>query len=201
MAAGLAYLRRMHDIRSWRSPSELADEVVRDRRLLELGTAEGRPRDLWRRVRFVLDQARAWTDATNGSLRQYLEWVRQQTAEGSRVAEAVLPETDDDAVRIMTIHAAKGLQFPITVVTGLTTRPQRWPAPAEVAWPPGQPCLITIGSKVTSDAFEAWKPVDEQMSHDERIRLLYVACTRARDHLLVSGTEPVSEFLDDLASR
>ena len=35
-------------------------------------------------------------------------------------------------------------------------------------------------------AFEDWQPVDEQMSHDERIRLLYVACTRAQDHLVVS---------------
>ncbi|HET6662880.1 MAG TPA: UvrD-helicase domain-containing protein, partial [Acidimicrobiales bacterium] len=186
VAHGLAYLRRMHDTQQWRSPSELADQVVRDRRLLELGPAEGRPRDLWRRVRFVLDQARAWTDATNGSLRQYLEWVRQQTAEGSRVAEAVLPETDDDAVRIMTVHAAKGLQFPITIVAGLSTRPQRRSAGAEVAWPPAGQAIIRVGNKVRSEAFEAWLPIDEQMSHDERIRLLYVACTRARDHLVVS---------------
>jgi ATP-dependent helicase/nuclease subunit A len=196
VGCGLTYLRRMHDLRSWRSPSELADAVVRDRRLLELGPAEGRPRDLWRRVRFVLDQARAWTDATNGSLRQYLEWVRQQTAEGSRVAEAVLPETDDDAVRIMTVHAAKGLQFPITIVAGLSTRPQRRSVGAEVAWPSEGPAIIRIGNKVRSAAFEAWLPIDEQMSHDERIRLLYVACTRARDHLVVSlhravrGTAP-----------
>jgi ATP-dependent helicase/nuclease subunit A len=186
VAEGLDYLAQLHDDRLWHPPSELIDRIVADRRLLELGEAEGRARDLWRRVRFVADQARAWSEATNGTLRQYLDWIRQQTAEGARVAEAVLPETDDDAVRIMTIHAAKGLQFPITVVTGLTTRPQRWPAPAEVAWPPGQPCLITIGRKVTSEAFEAWKPVDEQMSHDERVRLLYVACTRAQDHLVVS---------------
>ena len=92
--------------------------MVRDRRVLELGEADGRARDLWRRVRFVVDQARAWTDATNGTLRQYLAWIRQQTAEGSRVAEAVLPETDDDAVRIMTVHAAKGLEFPVTIVSG-----------------------------------------------------------------------------------
>jgi ATP-dependent helicase/nuclease subunit A len=186
VGGGIAYLRQMHELRRWRSPSELVDQVARDRRLLELGEAEGRPRDAWRRLRFVLDQARAWTDATHGSLRQYLEWVGQQTAEGSRVAEAVLPETDDDAVRIMTVHAAKGLQFPITIVAGLSTRPQRNRAGAEVAWPPGEPAIITVGRKVTSDAFEAWKPVDEQMSHDERIRLLYVACTRARDHLVVS---------------
>jgi ATP-dependent helicase/nuclease subunit A len=201
VGCGLAYLRRMHDLRSWRSPSELADAVIRDRRLLELGPAEGRPRDLWRRVRFVLDQARAWTDATNGSLRQYLEWVRQQTAEGSRVAEAVLPETDDDAVRIMTVHAAKGLQFPITVVAGLSTRPQRRSVGAEVAWPPEGQAIIRIGNKVRSAAFEAWLPIDEQMSHDERIRLLYVACTRARDHLVVSLHRAVRGTVPDDPAR
>jgi ATP-dependent exoDNAse (exonuclease V) beta subunit len=102
------------------------------------------------------------------------------------VSEAVLPETDDDAVRIMTVHAAKGLEFPVTIVSGMSTRPQRRPAGAEVVWPPGQPCIIKVGSAVVTDAFEEWKPIDEQMSHDERIRLLYVACTRAQDHLIVS---------------
>jgi ATP-dependent helicase/nuclease subunit A len=43
---------------------------------------------------------------------------------------------------------------------------------------------------VTSPEYEAWRPVDEQMAHDERIRLLYVACTRARDHLVVSLHRP-----------
>ncbi|HKA84384.1 MAG TPA: UvrD-helicase domain-containing protein [Acidimicrobiales bacterium] len=201
VAAGLAYLHRMHDVRSWRPPSELADAVVRDRRLLELGAAEGRPRDLWRRVRFVLDQARAWTDATNGPLRQYLEWVRQQTAEGSRVAEAVLPETDDDAVRIMTVHAAKGLQFPITIVAGLSTQPQRRSLGAEVAWPPEGEAIIRVGNKVRSAAFDAWLPIDEQMSHDERIRLLYVACTRARDHLVISLHRRVRRTVPDDPAR
>jgi ATP-dependent exoDNAse (exonuclease V) beta subunit len=186
VAAGLGYLHDMHRARRWLSPSELADQVVRERRVLELGEAEGRARDLWRRVRFVLDQARAWTEATNGTLRQYLAWVRQQTAEGSRVSEAVLPETDDDAVRIMTVHAAKGLEFPVTIVAGLSTQPQNRRAGAEVVWPPGQECIIRIGQTVRTEAFDAWKPIDEQMSHDERIRLLYVACTRAQDHLVVS---------------
>ena len=184
--AGLEYLNRLHVERRWCTPSEMVDRVVRDRRVLELGGNEGRARDLWQRMRFVVDQARAWTDTTHGTLRQYLNWVRQQSAPGSRVAEAVLPETDDDAVRIMTVHAAKGLQFPITVVAGLSTLPQSRLAGAQVVWPPDGSCILSVGKKVTSPAFEAWRPLDEQMSHDERIRLLYVACTRARDHLVVS---------------
>ncbi len=87
------------------------------------GFAQGRPRDLWRRVRFVVDQARAFGDAQGGGVREFLEWTRLQSDEGARVTETVLPETDDDSVRILTIHGAKGLEFPITILSGMSTRP------------------------------------------------------------------------------
>jgi ATP-dependent exoDNAse (exonuclease V) beta subunit len=38
----------------------------------------------------------------------------------------------------------------------------------------------------------------EEVYDSERHHLLYVACTRARDHLMVTGIKPASEFLDDL---
>ena len=69
----------------------------------------------------MIDQARAFGDAAGGSLRDYLAWATLQGTEGARVVETVLPETDDDAVRIMTIHGAKGLEFPIVVCSGMTT--------------------------------------------------------------------------------
>ena len=83
VSAGLAFLREIHEARHWRSPAELLDRIVRDRRArarLRRGTSLA----TWRRLRFVIDQARAWTDATGGSLRAYLQWVDQQTLEGSR---------------------------------------------------------------------------------------------------------------------
>ena len=187
VSAGLAFLRSVHEQRHWQSPSELLDRVARERRALELGFAEGRPRDVWRRLRFVIDQARAWSEATGGSLRSYLHWVDQQTAEGARVAESVLPETDDDAVRIMTIHAAKGLEFPITIVSGLSARPGGFPKSVDVHFPrAGGSVGYRMGKAVVTAEFQAAKPIDEQMGYDERVRLLYVACTRACDHLVVS---------------
>jgi len=189
--AALAYLRSLYDERTWLTPSELLGRITQDRRALELGFAEGRPRDVWRRLRFVTDQARAWSEATGGNLRQYLHWVTAQTAEGARVAESILPESDDDAVRILTIHGAKGLEFPITIVSGMSTAPSHRSAPAEVVFPDsGNPDADTVGykfgSKVTTDEYVEWAPIDEQMGLHERIRLLYVACTRARDHLIMS---------------
>ncbi|MDQ2649442.1 MAG: UvrD-helicase domain-containing protein, partial [Actinomycetota bacterium] len=187
VAAGLALLRSLHEARHWSSPAELLDRIAREGRAFELAFAEGRPRDVWRRVRFVIDQARQWSEAAGGSLRAYLRWVDQQTVEGARVTESVLPETDDDAVRIMTIHAAKGLEFPITIVSGLSTAATGRRNAVDVVFPRDDHTVgYRLGKDVVTDEFEAWKPIDEQMGFDERIRLLYVACTRACDHLVVS---------------
>lgn len=183
---GLLYLRSLYEERAWLAPSELLERVARDRRAFELGFAGGRARDVWRQLRFVIDQARAWGDATGGNLRQYLSWVGAQVAESGRVTEPVLPETDDDAVRVMTIHAAKGLEFPVTVISGMSTAPHHQFAPAEVVFPPNGKVGYHFGSRVKTEEYDAWKPIDEQMSFHERQRLLYVACTRARDHLVVS---------------
>ena len=50
----------------------------------------------------------------------------------------------------------------------------------------GGPVGYRMGKDVMTQEFEASIPLDEQMGYDERLRLLYVACTRACDHLVVS---------------
>jgi ATP-dependent exoDNAse (exonuclease V) beta subunit len=181
----VTYLKRLERHRPWMSPSELLDTLVRDRRMLEAATGGQRERDVWRRLRFVVDQARAWSEAEGGSLRAYLAWARRQGDESARVAEAVLPESDLDAVRVLTIHAAKGLEFPVVIVSGMSSKPGGMARNVEVLWTDGGYELKTSKGVQTAD-FEAAKPLDEQMGHHERLRLLYVACTRARDHLVVS---------------
>jgi hypothetical protein len=41
---------------------------------MEVALIHDRPRDLWRRLRFVVDQCRAWEEAGGATLREYLEW-------------------------------------------------------------------------------------------------------------------------------
>ena len=133
VAEGIAHLAELHRAKRWTNPPALIDRLVRERGAFETAVAGGRPRDVWRRLRFVIDQARAWADAGGTNLRSYLEWARLQGADNARVTESVLPETDDDSVRILTVHAAKGLEFPIVVLSGMTTRldqPARGPTVA-----------------------------------------------------------------------
>ena len=191
----LAELSELAKMARWIAPSELLDELMRRRRLMELGLVGSRARDLWRRLRFVVDQARAWSEAGGTSLRAYLEWATRQATDGTRVAEAVLPETDDDAVQVMTIHAAKGLQFPITIVAGLTTEPRARQDGATVLWAGGG-CEIKVGPGVKTARYDELAALDEQLGHHERLRLLYVACTRAQDHLVVSTHRRVRKNVD-----
>jgi ATP-dependent helicase/nuclease subunit A len=181
VADAIAHVRSIAERISWRTPSDLLAAVVDERRVLDVALDGPDWRDVWRRVRYVIDQARAWGDVGGHGVRRYLSWARLQASEG-RIADTILPEHDHEAVRIMTIHAAKGLEFPITVVSGLTTKPQRGSSTG-VVWPPG---TWTLAGRDGDDVYDEFKPIDEQMSDAERRRLLYVACTRAVDHLVVS---------------
>jgi ATP-dependent helicase/nuclease subunit A len=185
VGAALSYLRGLHDRGRWLTPSEVLAAIVADRRMLEIAATGPRPRDSWRRLRFVIDQARAWSEASPGGLRAYLAWASRQGQEVGRVAEAVLPETDANAVRILTMHAAKGLEFPIVVMSGMTSRANRQHG-VQLLWPPAGGYEARLSKTAATDEFAAAIPVDEQMDDLERLRLLYVGATRARDHLIVS---------------
>jgi len=186
VADAMRFLHELHREQVWSTASELLERIVRERGVIEVGAFTGRFRDVARRVRFLIDQARAYADAVGGTLRDYLAWAEMQGAEGARVVEAVVPETDDDAVRIMTIHGAKGLEFPIVVCSGMTTAAQGAARGVDVLFPPAGGCEVKIVKGVQTAEFELYKPIDEQMGFHEKLRLLYVACTRARDHLVVS---------------
>lgn len=181
----IEYLKELSYESRWLAPSELLGRIVADRRALETAATEPRrARDEWRRLRFVVDQARAWSEVSHGGLRAYLAWAARQGQETTRVAEAVLPEKDAASVRVLTVHAAKGLEFPIVVLSGMTSRHNTRYGVALLWTDDGYEVSTRKG--VQTQEFDAVQPIDEQMSDLERLRLLYVAATRARDHLIVS---------------
>ena len=102
-------------------------------------------------------------------------------ANAAKVPYKVLDEHVETVSRhlsISTMHLAKGLEFRAVAVMACDDE------------------IIPLQERIESVGDDA----DLQEVYDTERQLLYVACTRARDHLLVSCVEPGSEFLDDLAS-
>ena len=85
-------------------------------------------------------------------------------------------ETTSGHVSISTMHLAKGLEFRAVVVMACDDE------------------IIPLQDRIETVGDDA----DLKEVYDTERHLLYVACTRARDHLLVTSVEPASEFLDDL---
>lgn len=85
-------------------------------------------------------------------------------------------ETTSGHVSISTMHLAKGLEFRAVVVMACDDE------------------VIPLQERIENVGDDA----DLQEVYDTERHLLYVACTRARDHLQVTGVEPASEFLDDM---
>ncbi|GAA1347716.1 UvrD-helicase domain-containing protein [Arthrobacter roseus] len=184
VAVAMRYLAELCRDIGQLTPGDLLDRLVTDRRVLEAAAVRPRYREIWRRVRFVVDQARAWTEATHGSLRDYLVWASTQQEDNSKVKEAVVPETDAQAVRIMTIHASKGLEFPMVILAGTGSSPNHQKAAA--LWDERGKLQVHFAGDIESSGYREASQIESDFIEAERRRLLYVACTRAESHLVVS---------------
>ena len=184
----LVELRRYHDVRMWTPIADLIDRFIRERLLMEAALDHPRTREQWRRYRFLVERARAFAEAGGNSLRPFLDWVQRQTEENAWVTETPAPEGDEESVRIMTIHGAKGLEFPVVVLTGLNS--DRSPRPDSVLFErEGNRVEVGIGAKdnrIATPGYEELREKERDLEDNEFVRLMYVAATRARDHLVVS---------------
>ncbi|MFK8022953.1 MAG: UvrD-helicase domain-containing protein, partial [Ilumatobacter sp.] len=121
-AAAIGHLHSLWSQRWWMSPATLLERALRERRAFLVGLGDPRPAEVWRRLRFLLDQARMFEESVGGDLRSFLDWAALQSADGARVHEPLLPETDESAARQLAGHGAKGRGFPSTTPARLTTQ-------------------------------------------------------------------------------
>ena len=188
VSEALAVLKAFHDRRRWLSPAALIEEFLRERRLMELALDDPRPRERWRRYRFLVERAHAFVAAGETSLRSFIEWAGRQREKDAVVRETPIPESDEDAVRVMTVHGAKGLEFPILILTGLNVARRHRPGPVLFHRESGR-VEVKVGSGESSfqtAGYEELAEDDKRRDAEEFVRLMYVAATRARDHLIVS---------------
>jgi ATP-dependent helicase/nuclease subunit A len=174
----IATLRRRAD---YATPHALLAEALgplggRARLFARLGPEAAEPVDE------LLGAALTYARLNPPSLQGFLHWLRRSGAEVKRETEAA-----GHAVRIMTVHGAKGLQAPLVILPDTTALPPArerlfWAGEGEEAVP-----LWCPNAGFRSPEIERRRQEGLQRATEEYNRLLYVALTRAEDRLLVCG--------------
>jgi ATP-dependent helicase/nuclease subunit A len=144
----------------------------------------------------LVDMARQFEESAS-SFRAFIEKLERDSARAA-VDEAPIIEEGAEGVRVMTVHKAKGLEFPVVILANPTAptthdNPSRHVEPARRLW------LESICGLSPIELLEAG-PEELQRDHAEAIRTAYVAGTRARDLLVapVCGDERRQGWLDVL---
>ena len=157
-------------------------------------------------VRKLMRMARTYEAAEGRDLRGFLDFVDESAGGSDREGEAATEAEEHEGVRVMTVHAAKGLEFPVVAVADLgrglllggrppAVRIDRAdrdgsggvddePAPLRVGIQ-----LARFGAKAAR--LYAYDELEDEAARDEAAegcRLAYVAATRAQDHLILSGS-------------
>ncbi|MCY4396733.1 MAG: double-strand break repair helicase AddA [Rhodospirillaceae bacterium] len=147
----------------------------------------------------LLNLALAYQQDHPPSLQEFLQWLRRREVETKRDMESV-----PDAVRILTVHGAKGLQAPIVILPDTARVPRTadkliWSAePGGGAEGTGNGLPLIAPSDADADARSAgFKDDAKEARREEYNRLLYVAMTRAQDALLVCGSRGPRKIDDD----
>jgi len=169
-------LRRQSD---FLRPFEVLDRALtrhdcRRRLLVRLGdeAAEG--------IDALLAQALAYERQDVPSLTGFLIWLSTDEIDIKRQMEA-----EGHRIRIMTVHGAKGLEAPIVILPDTTDRSPR--NREEILVPPGGAPLWRTPAEESPGLIADERERREVLRHEESLRLLYVALTRARCWLIVAG--------------
>ncbi len=182
-----------------RGISELLERAIAqrgyDRYVLALDWAERRLANVHKLLRL----ARRFEEEEGRDLRAFVDLVAQLKDSGASEPEAPVEGVEPDTVQLMTIHTAKGLEFPVVCVADLGRRP---PNPADRLFVDGERVGLRLrrpgeGEGTKTLDYEELRSEQRAREREEEDRVFYVGLTRARDRLLLSGVADFASWPEE----
>jgi ATP-dependent exoDNAse (exonuclease V) beta subunit len=192
VAEALDSLADLHKLRNWRPVAETVQLLLERCRSHAAFALRPAGHQVLANVYRVADLARSFELGGGISFRGFVEEMEAQ-AERSEVAEAPVIEEGAEGVRIMTVHTAKGLEFPVVVLADLGANLSARDPERHVDASRGL-CASRLLRCAPWELLHN-EGVEKQREVAEGVRVAYVAATRARDLLIVPGIgdEPPTE--------
>jgi ATP-dependent helicase/nuclease subunit A len=162
-----------------------------------LGQSQGRRR--MANVRKLMRLAREFEAEEGRDLRRFIDYVAERDELGDRQGEAPLEPEDVQAVRLMTVHRAKGLEFPCVCVADLG-KPGREDRSALQISDDGAVGISLAqlgGGSVASARLKEIRERQKLADEEEEKRVFYVAATRAEEHLILSGGTDLEKLSEE----
>jgi ATP-dependent helicase/nuclease subunit A len=179
---------------TWLGPAQLLDRALArdgyERHIAGLPDSRRRLANVHKLLRL----AREWQGEHGSDLRGFVDMLqtRAEGGEGARESEAPVESEALDAVRLMTIHRSKGLEFPVVCVADIGRQVMPRPGALIRVGRDGQTLGLRLkrpgdAQRVNVLAYEELKLEEREREAQEERRLFYVAMTRAKERLIVSG--------------
>ncbi len=182
----LIALRQMRERASLTTIIERALELTRFEAVI-LGLPNGLQRAA--NVRKLMETAREFEAHRFFGLGDFVRHLRRLVREAPREPQAQIAGEADNVVRLMTIHQAKGLEFPVVIVADLGRRPRSDSESIVMTPDYGLLACDTVGAgddRLPNPLVAAYRAAVKDQEQAEAARVLYVAMTRARDRLILS---------------
>lgn len=185
----LLVLQKLHRNRNYRPVAETLEMLLRETRAHLAFALRPSGEQVLANVLHIADLARKYEAPGGLSFRGFVEELRAG-ANTAETAEAPIFEEGSEGIRMMSVHKAKGLEFPVVIMADITGKLCRQ-TPNRHIDATRNLCAIPLAGNEPLDLREA---SDLELGRDraEGVRLAYVAATRARDLLVVPtiGDDP-----------
>jgi len=149
-------------------------------------------------VRKLMRMAREYEADEGRNLRGFIDALAERDALQTREGEAPLETEDLNAVRMMTVHRAKGLEFPVVCLADLGKDGRDDDGSLRISedGSVGLRLAGLGGGAVDSARLERIKAEGRVAAEEEERRIFYVAATRAQEHLVLSGATDLAKRQD-----